>query len=199
MPPPKGPSRSATTPRPRAITSWANAGRPKAVSSGRATAASVAAAQKGTRNLATDIRDEFEGVVTVTVGGVTKKVTRLRAMVMRLTDNAMKGQNSAIAAALELEERLVAPARRREEERKQAERKADYSCFSKDELQILRFLTQKAYGQTTNSDIVGVKAIYKGYGTPCSDAHGAAERAGSAPQEGLGIGSGVSEPGPDQT
>lgn len=106
---------------------------------------------KGTPNLATDFREQLDGLVPVTLAGVTKKVTRQQALVMRLTDNAMKGQNTAILAVLDLEQRLVAPLRRREEERKQAEAKADLSRLSRDELRMLLFLRRKMDGEPVGS------------------------------------------------
>jgi hypothetical protein len=150
-------------------------------------------------NLATDVREELEGLVTVTVGGVTKKVTRQRALVMRLADNAMKGQMAAIAAALDLEQRLVAPARRREEERKQAERRADLSRLSVEELRIMQFLTEKAHGLTSDSRVVGAIAIYKEGCSPRSDTHQAVEGAESPSGETPRISSGPPETGPDET
>jgi hypothetical protein len=44
--------------------------------------------EKGTRNLATDLREELESKVDVSVGGVRSSVTRQRATIMRLAENA---------------------------------------------------------------------------------------------------------------
>jgi hypothetical protein len=65
--------------------------------------------RKGTKNLATDLREELDARVIVTVGGSSKKITRQRAILMRLADNATKGQNPAIAMALDYKQRLVEP------------------------------------------------------------------------------------------
>lgn len=101
---------------------------------------------KGTRNLATDLRDELEGIVSVTVGGVTKRATRQQATIMRLIDSAMKGQTPAMALLFDLEQRLVAPGRRREEQQKQTNRRTDYSRLSRNELRALEYLHAKAHG-----------------------------------------------------
>jgi hypothetical protein len=52
--------------------------------------------RKGTKNLATDFEEEMVSRVTVSVGGQQKRVTRQRSIVMRVLDNATRGQNSAI-------------------------------------------------------------------------------------------------------
>ncbi|MEO6381489.1 MAG: DUF5681 domain-containing protein [Nitrobacter sp.] len=52
--------------------------------------------RKGTKNLATDFEEEMVSRVTVSVGGQQKRVTRQRSIVMRVLDNASRGQNSAI-------------------------------------------------------------------------------------------------------
>ena len=57
--------------------------------------------RKGTKNLATDLMEELDARVTVTVGGTSKRITRQRAIVMRMADNATKGQNPAIAMTLD--------------------------------------------------------------------------------------------------
>ena len=51
--------------------------------------------RKGTRNLATDLRAELDALVTVNVGGATKKISRQRAILMRLADNATKALGHA--------------------------------------------------------------------------------------------------------
>ncbi len=64
---------------------------------------------KGTRNLATDLREELESMLTVNVGGQQKRVSRQRAVVMRLADNASRGQNRAIDLLLAYQQRVVEP------------------------------------------------------------------------------------------
>ena len=64
---------------------------------------------KGVRNLATDLREELETQLIVTVGGKPKKVSRQRAVLMRLADNASKGNNRAISLLVKLQQDIVEP------------------------------------------------------------------------------------------
>lgn len=64
---------------------------------------------KGTRNLASDLREELETVMTVMVGGKPRRVTRQRAVVMRLADNAGKGRDRSIEHLFKLQQALVEP------------------------------------------------------------------------------------------
>ena len=115
---------------------------------------------KGTRNLATDLCEEFGSSVAVTVGGVAKKVSRQRAIVMRLADNATKGQTSAIALALELQQRLVDPLLG--EERQQSAYDKDLKRLSDLELEALIYLAAKVEGveHSEVSNVVGVLPIF---------------------------------------
>ncbi len=61
---------------------------------------------KGTKNLATDFREEMATWISVKVGGKERRVTRQRSIVMRLADNASRGQNSAIQTVLAYCERF---------------------------------------------------------------------------------------------
>ena len=117
---------------------------------------------KGTNNLATDLRKELESRVTVTVGGVPKKVSRQQAIVMRLADNATKGQPSATALTLEYQQRLVDPALAREERQRLAQTKQDFSRLSVEELLILEYLMSKSYeGKSAPSPLIGVIPVFK--------------------------------------
>ena len=69
---------------------------------------------KGMRNLATDLREELEAQLVVTVDGQQKKVSRQRAMLMRLTDNALKGNNRSISILLGLHQELIEPLQKKE-------------------------------------------------------------------------------------
>ena len=117
---------------------------------------------KDTNNLLTDLRKELDSKVAVTVGGVPKKVSRQRAIVMRLADNATKGQNSAIALTLEYQQRLVDPALAREEQQRLAQTKQDFSRLSLEELRILRYLMSKTYeGKSAPNSLIGVIPVYE--------------------------------------
>ena len=115
--------------------------------------------RKGTKNLATDLREELNARVTVTVGGTSKKITRQRAILMRLADNATKGQNPAIAMTLDYQQRLVDPLIAKEQEKKANENKIDFSLLSLDERRAMEYLYSKACGETLPVDAPQI--IYK--------------------------------------
>ena len=102
---------------------------------------------KGTRNLATDLREELETKVTVNVGGKQVKVTRQRAILMRLGDNASRGQNPAIAMALDYQQRIVEPILAEEQRRAEKEIALDLSRLNLAELDTLKQLLKKAHNQ----------------------------------------------------
>lgn len=52
--------------------------------------------RKGTKNLATDFHEELSAKVSLKVDGKPRRVTKQRAIMMRLMDNASRGQNTAI-------------------------------------------------------------------------------------------------------
>ncbi|MEG3181272.1 DUF5681 domain-containing protein [Sphingomonas sp. LT1P40] len=62
--------------------------------------------RKGTQNLATDFREEMRDSVTVSVGGKTRRVSKQRSLVMRLLDNASRGQVGSLKLALEYGDRF---------------------------------------------------------------------------------------------
>lgn len=117
---------------------------------------------KGVKNLASDLREELGSRVTVTVGGVPKKVSRQRAIVMRLADNATKGQNSAIALTLEYQQSLVDPAIEREAQQKLAEPECDMTVLSCAELEVFLYILAKIDDKDSEiKGIVGVIPIYR--------------------------------------
>jgi hypothetical protein len=67
--------------------------------------------KRGVRNLAMDLREELDAQLVVTVSGVKKKVSRQRAVVMRLAENALKGNNRAIDCRFALRSDPVFPSR----------------------------------------------------------------------------------------
>ena len=102
--------------------------------------------RKGTKNLATDLREELDARVTVTVGGTSRKISRQRAILMRLADNATKGQNPAIAMALQYQLRLVDPILAEEQKRQTAKDSPDWGLLSRDERRAMEYLFSKAAG-----------------------------------------------------
>lgn len=109
--------------------------------------------RKGTKNLATDLREELDARVTVTVGGSSKKITRQRAILMRLADNATKGQNPAIAMALDYQQRLVEPLFAKEQEAMAAKERPNFRLLTLDERLGLEYLMTKSFGQKFNGSL----------------------------------------------
>lgn len=102
---------------------------------------------KGTRNLATDLREVLEQKVDVSLGGVRKKVSRQRALIMRLADNASRGETRAIALVVDYQQRMIEPMLANELKREQQEDEIDYSRLTVNELRQLEQLLLKAAGK----------------------------------------------------
>ena len=98
----------------------------------------------GTCNLATDFREVLEAKIKVSVGGKKVRLSRQRAMVLRLNDNACRGSNPAIALNLDYQQRLVEPLLA--QELLMAEKKAapDYSKLTLAEMRAMEYLICKA-------------------------------------------------------
>ena len=103
--------------------------------------------KKGTKNLATDFNEEMAALVTVVVNGTARRVTRQRAILMRLADNAMKGQNPAIGMTLEYRQRLADPVEIRKQDTQIQEEQYDYSRLTLEERRYLERILTKASGQ----------------------------------------------------
>ena len=103
--------------------------------------------KKGTRNLATDLREELETKVNVSIGGKQVKVTLQRAILMRLSDNASRGQNPAIAMALDYQQRIIEPILAEEQRKAEKEEAPDYKRLDLTEMLALEYLMCKAYNQ----------------------------------------------------
>jgi hypothetical protein len=57
---------------------------------------------KQARNLLTDLHEELQQRITVREGGTERRISRQRAVVMRLLDKALKGELGAMAKLLDL-------------------------------------------------------------------------------------------------
>lgn len=112
--------------------------------------------QKGTKNLATDLMEELAAPVAVTAGGTRKKITRRRAIVMRLADNATKGQNVAISMTLQYQQRLVDPILAKQEQERSAKDQINWSLLSLDERRVMERLYLKAIGSSAAGDAAQV-------------------------------------------
>lgn len=116
---------------------------------------------KGTNNLATDLREELGSRVTVTVGGVPKKVSRQRAIVMRLADNATKGQNRAIALALNYQLTLVEPMLKPEGQGILAAIDRADERLTAAEVRTMSYISCKFGDREYEGDLIGVIPVYK--------------------------------------
>lgn len=105
---------------------------------------------KGMRNLATDLREELEAQLVVTVDGQQKKVSRQRAMLMRLTDNALKGNNRSISILLKLHQELIEP---RQEQEPAGDDLMDFSHLTDAELHVLEFAVLTLAGKEIPEDL----------------------------------------------
>jgi hypothetical protein len=54
------------------------------------------------KNLLTDLHEELQQRITVREGGIERRMSRQRAVVMRLLDKALKGELGAVAKLLDL-------------------------------------------------------------------------------------------------
>jgi hypothetical protein len=57
---------------------------------------------KQARNLLTDLHEELQQRITVREGGIERRMSRQRAVVMRLLDKALKGELGAVVKLLDL-------------------------------------------------------------------------------------------------
>jgi len=65
---------------------------------------------KGTRNLATDLKEELSTKIVTKEGEKIQKLSKQRALVKTLTNKALKGDIRAITALIKLSERLLTDA-----------------------------------------------------------------------------------------
>jgi hypothetical protein len=104
----------------------------------------------GTRNLATDLREVLETKMAVSVGAKKAKVSRQLAMLMRLSDNACRGSNPAIALTMEYQQRIVEPVLAKELKKAEEISKPDYSKLTLVEMRALEYLLCKAEDRPYN-------------------------------------------------
>lgn len=107
---------------------------------------------RGTRNLATDLRDELEGKVEVSVNGFRKMVSRQRAVIMRLAEKASRGDTRAMQLMLEYQQRIVEPLLVAEVVKASQKTDMDLSVLTVNELSTLEYLMCKASGEAYTGD-----------------------------------------------
>lgn len=101
---------------------------------------------KGTRNFATDFNEEMAEVVTLTVNGKSKKVSRQRSIIMRVADNASRGVPSAVKTVFDIRQKLGDQTSNTDnvEHAKQSEQKLEN--LDDYELKVLEWLLSKLQG-----------------------------------------------------
>lgn len=102
---------------------------------------------KGTLNLETDIREELQGLVTVSVNGKSQRVSKQRSLVMRLVDNAARGHNGALKLALEYGAKFETASKVQGDAGGHASDMPHIDRLSIEELQQLGELLSKACGE----------------------------------------------------
>ncbi len=100
--------------------------------------------KKGTSNLKTDFQAEMCSTVSLTVNGQKKRVTKQRAIIMRLMDNASRGQQAAIRQVLEYGERFGAEMEAAEKH--EAKPLPGIKGMSIEEMRVFSPLLRKAMG-----------------------------------------------------
>ena len=95
--------------------------------------------RKGTKDLKTDFLEEIGSTMTVSVNGKPRRVSKQRAIVMRLLDNASRGQPGAIKEVFSMIDQHVDE----EDDRLTLEQLA---TLSEDELTFMQFAMLKASG-----------------------------------------------------
>lgn len=94
--------------------------------------------KKGDKNLETIFKKELGSKVNLKINGKPQRVTKQEAVVMRLFDNAGKGQSSAIKTVMEMSERYGFG--------NGQEQAGDLSNFTPEELEQFNFLLCKYQG-----------------------------------------------------
>lgn len=101
---------------------------------------------KGTRNLATDLREELAERVNVTIGGKTRGVSNQQAILKVAVILAKTGNPRFTDMILKLQQGIVEP-QLVLDAKKAAEEKWDYSGLTVDEMRALEYLMLKGAGQ----------------------------------------------------
>lgn len=102
---------------------------------------------KGTRNFASDFNEEMAEVVTLTVNGKQKKVSRQRSIIMRVADNASRGVPSAVKTVFDIRQKLGDAASTNSKNVQADEPDKDWSNLDDHEFQALGWLLAKLEGK----------------------------------------------------
>ena len=104
--------------------------------------------KKGTKNLATDFNEELSSKVTLKVDGKAKRVTKQRAIMMRLMDNASRGQNAAINTIMAYAEKFGIEVQLEDQSSEQSLGYPHLQELTDYEFELLTKLLEKASGQS---------------------------------------------------
>lgn len=102
---------------------------------------------KGTRNFASDFNEEMDEVVTLTVNGKPKKVSRQRSIIMRVADNASRGVPSAVKAVFDIRQKLGDAGSTNGKSVEADDLDTDWSNLDEHEFEALTWLLAKLEGK----------------------------------------------------
>ena len=104
--------------------------------------------KKGTKNLATDFNEELSSKVTLKVDGKPRRVTKQRAIMMRLMDNASRGQTTAIKTIMDYAEKFGIEVQLEEAAKEPDDAYPHMKDLTDYEFELLTKLLEKASGQS---------------------------------------------------
>jgi len=108
--------------------------------------------KKGTKNLATDFSEELSSKVTMKVDGKPRRVTKQRAIMMRLMDNASRGQNTAINTIMAYAEKFGIEVQLESPNNEEHIEFPNMKDLTEYEFELLAQLIEKASGRSFGND-----------------------------------------------
>lgn len=108
--------------------------------------------KKGTKNLATDFSEELSSKVTLKVDGKPRRVTKQRAIMMRLMDNASRGQTAAIKTIMAYAEKFGIEVELGEEREEPDSAYPHLNKLTEYEFELLTMLLEKASGESLTAE-----------------------------------------------
>lgn len=108
--------------------------------------------KKGTKNLATDFSEELSSKVTLKVDGKPRRVTKQRAIMMRLMDNASRGQTAAIKTIMAYAEKFAIEVQLEETVKKPDDAYPYMKELTEYEFELLTMLLEKASGESLTAE-----------------------------------------------
>lgn len=108
--------------------------------------------KKGTKNLATDFSEELSSKVTLKVDGKPRRVTKQRAIMMRLMDNASRGQTAAIKTIMAYAEKFGIEVELGEKRAEPDNAYPHLKELTEYEFDLLTMLLEKASGESLTAE-----------------------------------------------